>query len=234
MLIRLYQRQLAELQKQATDTHELAIQAKNQADGTKEVADRALIQANATSQLAVQARKSNDLAHRALDTAAEASKADQRAWFGIDDFEILQYDPDDPKKPFRMQINFKNTGKTPARQIHVLGWNQVYKTRFDSPTDADWNAFLVYFNKSSERYAAAPNAIRKYIIGEFRAEDTPFRTLYEQHFLSIKTGSEYLYFFGQATYVDNDNRPRTTKFCLLLADRKTKQLAYCGKGNDMD
>jgi len=38
------------------DTHELAAQAKNQADRTKDVADRALTQANATNELARQAR----------------------------------------------------------------------------------------------------------------------------------------------------------------------------------
>ncbi len=41
-LICLYRQQLAELQKQATDTHELAAQAKNQADRTKELGDRTL------------------------------------------------------------------------------------------------------------------------------------------------------------------------------------------------
>jgi hypothetical protein len=95
-------------------------------------------------------------AQNVLNTSIEASKLDQRAWFGISDFEILQYDPNDTTKPFRMQIVFRNSGKTPARQISELGVFQVYSSNFSGPTDEDWKTFLNYFTQSKERYVAAP------------------------------------------------------------------------------
>jgi hypothetical protein len=49
-LICLYQQQLAQLTKQAGDTHELAVQAKNQADRTKDIASTALRQTKATEE----------------------------------------------------------------------------------------------------------------------------------------------------------------------------------------
>jgi len=62
--------------------------------------------------------KGTDSIHH--DPARAGASLDERAWFGISDFEILQYDPSDTKKPFRFEISFRNSGKTPARQINEL------------------------------------------------------------------------------------------------------------------
>jgi hypothetical protein len=172
----------------------------------------------------------------AVKESIKFSKLDERPWFGISDFKVVQYDRDDPKQPFRLQIEFRNSGKTPARRIHVFGMFGIHNSRIEGPTDAEWKSFLTYYAEDSGRYIAAPNATRKYIVGDFGdgTENAMFRALFTQNFASIRAGSKYLSYFGQATYVDNDNKLHTTKFCLLLADTETKQLAHCGNGNDMD
>jgi len=223
---------LIEIKTSSTDTHELAVQAKNQADRTKDVADRALDQAKATNLLAAQAKRQADIARDAMNSTIEASKLDGRAWFGVSDFEILQYDPSDTKKPFRFQISFRNTGKTPARQINESGIFQVYDSRLSGPTDADWKTFLGYFSQSKERYVAAPNATRKAIFDS--SMDAATHEFIVRNYPAIKQGTQFLYYFGQATYLDINDRPHTTKFCLVLAQPETKQLAHCGKGNEMD
>jgi hypothetical protein len=167
-------------------------------------------------------------AQNALNVSIEASKLDERAWFGISDFDVVQYDPSDPKKPFRIQIFFRNSGKTPARQIHMLGIFNIYNSIVDGPTDADWNIFMSFFNQNKERYVAAPNASRKSI------QSDSSNHIVTQSYPSIKDHASFVYYYGQATYIDVDNRPHTTKFCLLLAEPEMKQLAHCGKGNDMD
>src|ERR1700688_1890855 len=166
--------------------------------------------------------------HRAANDSETASKLDQRAWFGISDFDVVQYDPDDSRKPFRIKVLFRNSGKTPARQVHVLGQFQVYKPTSDGPNEADWNLFMGFFNQSKERYVTAPDATRKYIVNDSS------NNIITQNYQAIKDHLLYAYYFGLATYVDNDNRLRTTRFCLMLAEPETKQLAHCGKGNDMD
>jgi hypothetical protein len=62
-LIALYRQQLAELQKQVGDTHELTVQAKNQADSTKAIANSSLAQAK---------------------IGRDALYAQQRPWVGLD------------------------------------------------------------------------------------------------------------------------------------------------------
>jgi hypothetical protein len=177
-------------------------------------------------------KESSRNAQNVLNTSIEASKLDQRAWFGVSDFEILQYDPNDTTKPFRMQIVFRNSGKTPARQISELGVFQVYSSNFSGPTDEDWKTFLNYFTQSKERYVAAPNATRKAIFDS--SMDRPTNDFIMRNYPAIKQHILFLYYFGQATYLDIDNRPHTTRFCLVLAQPETKQLAHCGKGNDME
>jgi hypothetical protein len=90
-------------------------------------------------------------AAQALNTSIEESKTDQRAWFGVSDFEVSQYDPDNPQQPFRLRLKFRNSGKTPALQIKALGMFQVYNSRVDGPSDADWNTFQGYFGNDTDR-----------------------------------------------------------------------------------
>lgn len=198
-------------------------------------------QARAMQDSVETAKKSIEAGNRqskaALDASTETTKLDQRAWFGIADFKILQYDRDDAKQPFRMQIEFKNTGKTPARQIHVYGVFGIHNSRAEGPSDTEWKSFMNYYAQDTGRYIAAPSATRKYIVGDFGDNPTEaqlFRNLYTQNFSAIGNGSKFLSYFGQATYIDIYDKVRTTKFCLILGDSETKQLAHCGKGNEMD
>ena len=118
----------------------------------------------------------------------------------------------------------------------MFGLIAVYDPNIDGPNDDDWKVFLGYFSESKERYVIAPNATRKLIVPDFsnRAQNPPYRDFIAQNYPLIKDHSKYLYYYGQATYIDLDNRPHTTKFCIWLVDPETKQFAFCGKWNDMD
>jgi hypothetical protein len=242
--------QLKEMHGGGIDTHALAKASENAAIAAQKDADAAQSFAQSADRIREETnqavtelqRAANDSetalkensrnAQNALNESIDASKLDERAWFGISDFEVVQYDPDNPTKPFRIQILFRNSGKTPARQIHALGIFNVLKSTpdgpVDGPTEADWNVFMGFFNKSRERYVTAPNAIRKYIVTD--SNNNIITTSYP----SIKDHSVFAYYYGQATYIDINERLHTTRFCLLLAEPETKQLAHCGKGNDMD
>ncbi len=209
-------------------TSKLIEAAQAQACAASKSAEAAASFAGSADKISQETARASSELHRTANDSETASKLDHRAWFGISDFDVVQYDPDDSHKPFRIRVSFRNSGKTPARQVHVLGQFQVYKPNSDGPNEADWNLLMGFFNQSKERYVTAPDATRKYIVNDSS------NNIITQNYQAIKDHLLYAYYFGQATYVDNDNRLRTTRFCLMLGEPETKQLAHCGKGNDMD
>jgi len=122
---RLTKRTLEEVQRGGTDTHELAVQARNQADRTKDIADRALAQAASTNELARQARRSADAAKaQAIETGKLAKltqdslDVSQKAYVTVgrpdgDVAEIIL--PSDPTGKAAVLVFFQNTGHIPAR-----------------------------------------------------------------------------------------------------------------------
>jgi hypothetical protein len=104
---------LTEVQKGGTDTHELAVQAKNQADRTKDLADRAHDQATASKQAA-------DAARRSADTAAAQLELVERPWitFTTEISGPLYWDTAG-NVHFGLKGNIRNTGTTPAISFKV-------------------------------------------------------------------------------------------------------------------
>jgi hypothetical protein len=98
-LICLYQQQLAELKKQAGDTHDLAVAAGKQAD-------QSLIQAHGTRSLA--------------QTSKDALVSVQRAFIFATGFDAIRIgDPIDPNKvdSVEVSITWENNGTTPTRNM---------------------------------------------------------------------------------------------------------------------
>jgi hypothetical protein len=129
---------LKEIQKGSTDTHELAVQAKNQADRTKEIADSALRQANATRALAVAA----GVAAEATNMNARLAQLSERAWVGITGLELVSNHPPMPGESLpavdemmTIRVRFSNTGRTPALNIRVAS------TGFIAPVARDTNGY---------------------------------------------------------------------------------------------
>lgn len=167
-------------------------------------------------------------AARALAASVEASQMDERAWLGVSEFEVLQYDPDDSRKPFRMRLGLRNSGKTPALQIKVLGMFQVYNSKVDGPTSDDWNVFEGFFKKETARFVAAPGADRALIATDANTD------IVTKNYAGIRDHTAFMYYFGEISYVDIESRSHSTRFCLWLAEPENKQLIHCHDGNDMN
>jgi len=108
---------LEEVQKGSTDTHELAVQAKNQADQTRDVAAQALAQAQAINRLAGEAKRS-------ADTAKQSLAIQERPWVG---YESLRIQPDIQANNFvESSLVVRNWGHGPAIHTEVeymmRGW----------------------------------------------------------------------------------------------------------------
>ncbi len=166
-------------------------------------------------------------------TASKELIASQRPWFGISRFEVLQYDPAHPEIPFRIEVFFKNTGKTPALRVKIAGMFNIHPPvnhlPIAAPTNEDWKFFDSFFANYKGSYVAAPDAERGEIATDY------VENIVAKNYASINNLSQFVYYFGKAVYYESGNsRPHTTTFCLYLAEPKTKQLAHCENGNDMD
>jgi hypothetical protein len=244
-----------EMHSGSADTHDLAVAAKAQADASKAQADAAVKSEADTHALAVQAvnqaeaakkavgtldRMAKDSEHsvgtmqaeaeKALTATIEASKADQRAWFGISDFEVLYYDPIDSSTPFRMQIIFRNSGKTPALRVRLATRMWASDSIVDGPGDAEIRQVEDSVKATRERYVTAPGASRKAIF----LDNGTARNMVTSNYKAIQERKRFFYFFGQIDYDDVYQRPHTTRFCLWLAEPETKQLAHCENDNEMN
>jgi hypothetical protein len=229
---------LKEIRAGGTDTHELAVQAKNQADRTKDVADRALAQANATDELVRQAKRSGDIA-----------ATDQRPWIGVSGFQCegCSTDADGTLTVGRLVLVITNTGKTPA--VRVLRTQFMYDDLLgnptptmdaleNQPTDAKFKAWVEEHSSPADRnvqlHTAGP-------VAEVLAPNAP--TIWVL-MASIKHGRnmkntpletrKVVYFFGKITYSDTSQRGQyVTTVCLMSSWTNDANLHFCDTGNDM-
>src|SRR5258708_6627674 len=128
---------LKEIRQGGTDTHELAVQAKNQADpaktqseSTKPVALSGVEQAKATNKLAVESSRSADAAvtnSKATQTAVVTGQKNlllaervlfvqERPWVGINTFNAIV----ENGKPITGTITFNNYGRSPAFDVEII------------------------------------------------------------------------------------------------------------------
>lgn len=85
---------------------------------------RELLRSNGlTRQTLNETKRSNELAERniglaerSLNASIESYRLDQRAWMGIGKLEAVPLVPE-AGKPLRIEVTFRNTGKTPAKNI---------------------------------------------------------------------------------------------------------------------
>jgi hypothetical protein len=241
---------LKEIRQGGTDTHELAVQAKNQADRTKDVADRALIQANATNDLAKQARIQANISGNALRFSQESADQDRRPWVGLATFQCnsCTSDAGGTLSIGDMFGVMQNTGKTPAVQmiVHAL-WLDLKRSDpipdYDSVTGIKNPYNVPAWLKPEE---AAKTAKRMDLMKKFNEATVvlPPNAVRNLPIIGgIKVGREkahryeddkIFYVVGKITYFSTPKQGKmhTTRFC-LMNDFATS-FRFCPTGNDMD
>jgi hypothetical protein len=153
----------------------------------------------------------------ATKNAQEVFRDDQRAWIGLASFSILVFNN---KDPFKMEIRFVNSGKTPAVFCKEgIGYDVSEKLLMGTPS--------TYSPLLEDVGTVAPQGA--YII-------PATNPVIPQYFDSLtKDWTRLLYFWGEFQYQDvyRKGQIHTTKFCLLY-DFNNKQMAFCPHGNSMD
>ena len=175
----------------------------------------------ATQQSADAAAKAATTAEKSFNASISSSRLDQRAWLGIGESKVVQFEKD---KSFKYEIHLKNTGKTPALQIQ-----QAVQYRSDLRTNAgkldEWFKSIKYIDVQS----IPPGAVYTYH-GSITWDE------FTKAFESINSGEQVLYIFGGYKYMNIFNELCHTEFCLKFDLRRTEKpsLFFCGSHNNMN
>jgi hypothetical protein len=235
-----YRQQVAQLKRQAEDTHNLAVATGTQADRTKDLADRMKDQSDQTkiiaNQAVVQANANRRLAQNAADTLlnTQASFRDeQRAWIGVAG--IADAKGFTETDPWQVTVIFFNSGRTPARNAQISGLYITSPIPLTGPPQ-DLTKSLIFGPIQS----IAPQGYYRETIGiEFAGEiTTDFQRTGSQVLVSqysrIKSKQLFLYYYGVLKYDDAFGKPHQTQYCIFLANPNTKEAGICDAFNDLD
>jgi hypothetical protein len=205
---------LKEIQKGSADTHELAIQAKNQADRTKDVADKTLSLTMATNTLAEQTKRAANAAQGASKVASESFALIQRPWVGVDltNSPILALTPE-PNVADRLGLmatfTLRNYGLAPALKISTFA---VAASTFEKTAEASnsaCGAADVWFEQKEKGYMES-TLNQKVGFTLFPGQTFPisYSSAVEKNFAD-------LWLMGCIVYADVFGKKHKTKFCEL-------------------
>lgn len=229
-----------EMKKGGADTHDLAVSAGNQADRTKDLADRMKEQAEGTKiiadQAVVQADANKRLAQNAVDSLINAKQSfrdEQRAWVGVQGTADSKGFTE--TEPWKVTIVFFNSGRTPARDVHVSGMYITSPTPLAGPSSQQ-----VAMLKFSPGHSIAPQGYYRQNIGNgvsaegSRPEQIFGVNVLVSQFSQIKSKQLFLYYYGILSYEDNSDHSHQTQYCVYLANPDTKESGMCDSFNDLD
>jgi hypothetical protein len=208
-LLCLYQQQLAQLTKQAGDTHDLAVAAKTQAAQTINLATE-------THNLAVNASNQVAIIQGQLDLARQQLRVEHRSWITIQHNGNLLDD-------FSTQIKIVNKGKSIARNIVIDQCSGLFE--MNSPPDFKYDApcHSVYIPAMYQ--------------DDFRDQTLkPHTPVSDLQRLSFAEGVEYFAFYARIRYGDEFG-PHWTHVCWWTASPKmtdSPNIMSCVNYNDAD
>jgi hypothetical protein len=190
-LICLYQQQLAQLTKQAGDTHDLAVQAKNQADRTKDIAATSLQQGTAAATLARVAQQSNAFTEENLRAVIEPTCTIERISVG---------------ENITARCDFKNAGHSVAFNARGASDAKRWQDLPDGPMPVkiiEEGSNLAPGSESHVIYIDSLPATKEFLDGlpELTVNDDP--------------GNETVFFFTRLEY-SSLGQPHHTEICFHL------------------
>lgn len=193
---------LEELRKGGTDTHDLALAAKTQADSTREIATRA-------GEQSVNLAKSADGAKAAAKTAEDTLRLTTRADISIESF-LLTNPPIEVGKTVMLEVTLRNTGRFTAKRFVI---DSIAELRNSAP---------VAVSREGQRHGGPmdiPEGTRKVVIdaGRFSAIDGEFGL----------PPKESLYIYGTFSYFDGYADERDI-FCAIYLPAAVPRMGLCG------
>lgn len=162
-----------------------------------------------------------------------AFRSEQRAWIGVQGTTDSKGFTD--SEPWKIQVVFFNSGRTPARNVQNSVAYITSPTPLSGPPAISIKQ-LVFRPVQS----VAPQGYYRAILGnEVAAEGATTEERHgQQQMVSeyplIKNKTLFLYYFGILKYNDGFGKMRETQYCIYLANPDTKEVGMCDAFNDMD
>ncbi len=234
--------QLKEMHEGGIDTHALATSAGDQATAAKNFAtsagninsgiDGAVIKMQAAvdqlggqvTELSKNARESTRLAIAAeqtaratqdgLNTNRNALQLENRAWLGVTNESVIQFETG---KAVKVDINLVNSGKTPASQVDEGTDLAAYSVIPSMP--------IIFGLKPTA--SIPPQGVHVlHFVSSVKLDGVTEAKVEAKQLIWV--------FRGTVQYEDFDKMRRATYVCMFMSDPPTKQLSFCPDGNDMD
>jgi hypothetical protein len=167
-----------------------------------------------------------EIAATAAKDSADAAKMDQRAWLGID---VIRSDPTNPElgKPFIVTIQFKNTGKTPARKVVMRGRGEpVLKGKQPNYSYEGIRTFSAYIS---------PGAMPSTQVAPMTIPGTEQSIIINDDLINgLRTGAFTVYVHGRIDYEDIFAVPHWFTYCASLVVPFNSHFGSCDSHNESD
>lgn len=170
--------------------------------------------AKESDRLAIATEKTAQAAKDGIVTNRNAIQLENRAWLGVTNETVVQFETG---KPTKVDITLINTGKTPASHVMEGADVQPYTLIPDTPLLFGLTPTASIPPQGSHILHITSNAK---LDGITKAK--------------IEGKVLVLVFRGTVQYEDFNKIQRTTSVCMFMSDPATKQLSFCETGNDMD
>jgi hypothetical protein len=233
--------QWSEIHAGSRDTNALAEAARKQADKAETISgslEKAVAEMKTSN---AQAKQQSDQALRqgrdALNATIEQSKLGQRAWVGVSDSRLAQFEAN---KSIRVEITLTNSGNTPARDAHEstgYALSRIYLR--EPPKEATARLDKLLPQRSANPLPPQGRFVTR--LGDIppvganaSPEDLGGVAVVRESYDAIKSKVEILYVFGEYEYRDISGRSHTTRFCVFISDPDTKEVQFCDGFNQID
>jgi hypothetical protein len=210
----LMRRQLKAMEKGSVDTHNLVEASKAEASNLKRIAKSTADNVEAARKFA----RASEANIRAMKLVA---RLEQRAWVGVSGVKVSKLQVG---KPVLISVEFRNTGKTPAKNLTVVSNLEVvpragkpnftYSSEGSSPPERDSRVLLL-----AGGYAHISFEATKY--------------LQQKEIDDVATGQLSLYVHGLAKYDDTFGTHHWIRFCYFM-DRDVRSFVICREHNSAD
>lgn len=182
----------------------------------------------AVSQLRTMANSSQ----KSIKATQNAMRQDQRAWVGVMDASVVEFNENEVPK---VVIVFSNSGKTPARNVQVSVRFRLSETPIAGPLPEDIKALEYRPAQSIPPQGKFNFALGFDVMGrQNNSSELNGDQFLRSRFAAIKAKSLILYYFGILKYDDVFGKHRETQFCLAVADPEKKEISYCDNFNDLN
>jgi hypothetical protein len=165
--------------------------------------------------------------------AQESFKQEQRAWVGLQNVGPVSGLTD--TEPLKAQINFFNSGRTPARNVQFSAKFMTSPTAIAEPPKEGLDQLLFTPVQSIPPQGGYHPILGADTLAQVASQSQRHgQEVLISQYKAIKEKTLFLYFYGIVKYDDIFGNHRETQWCIFLANPDTREMGICDAFNDLN